>query len=155
MASPEKRLEELGIVLPKPAVPVANYQMTKRHGDLVYVSGHVSQALDGSGVIAGKVGSDLTTDEGREAARATALGILSSLRAELGSLDAVGSILRVMVMVNAADGYTEMPQVANGCSDLLVDVFGEAVGKHSRAAVGVAGLPLGAAVEIDMVAAAG
>jgi enamine deaminase RidA (YjgF/YER057c/UK114 family) len=155
MASADARLDELGIELPAPQSPVANYRMTRRHGDLLFVSGHVSARLDGSGVIAGKVGQDLTTDEGREAARATTIHALSSIRAELGSLDRVGAVLRVFGMVNSADGYTEMPQVVNGCSDLLVEVFGEEVGNHARAAVGVAELPLGAAVEIEMVVAVG
>jgi enamine deaminase RidA (YjgF/YER057c/UK114 family) len=153
MASAEKRLEELGIELAAPLTAVANYRMTRRHGDLVFVSGHVPVKPDGSGPVTGKVGRDLTTEEAADAARLTTLHILSSIRAELGSLDEVAAVLRVLGMVNAAEGYTDMPKVVNGCSDLLVDVFGEDVGKHARAAVGVAELPLDAAVEIEMVVA--
>jgi enamine deaminase RidA (YjgF/YER057c/UK114 family) len=153
MASAEQRLEELGIELPDPLTPVANYKMTRRHRDLVFLSGHVPQRLDGSGVVGGKAGGDVSTEQAAEAARLTTLHLLSSIRAELGSLDRVTGVLRVLGMVNAAPGFTEMPQVVNGCSDFLVEVFGEDVGKHARAAVGVAELPLGAVVELEMVVA--
>jgi enamine deaminase RidA (YjgF/YER057c/UK114 family) len=153
MASAEKRLEELGIELAPPLTAVANYRMTRRHGELLFVSGHVPVKTDGSGVVTGTVGQDLTTEEAADAARLTTLHILSSIRAAIGSLDNVVAVLRVNGMVNAAAGYTDMPKVVNGCSDLLVEVFGDDVGMHARAAVGVAELPLGAAVEIELVVA--
>ena len=153
MPSPEDRLRELGIELPDPLSPVATYRMAKWHGDLLYLSGHVCFALDGSGVIAGKVGDDLSDDEGYQAARLTTLHLLATLRGELGSLDAVAAVLKVFAMVNVAPGFTGIPKIADGCTDLLVDVFGDDVGKPARAAVGMAELPLGAAVEIDLVAA--
>src|SRR3712207_1185441 len=140
--------------LPDPQSPVATYQMAKRHGDLVYLSGHVCFALDGSGVIAGKLGDGLSLDEGYQAARITTLHLLSTLRAELGSLDNVASVLKVFAMVNRAPGLTDIPKVADGCTDLLVEVFGDEIGKPARSAVGMAGLPLNAAVEIDLIAAA-
>src|SRR3712207_6260844 len=140
--------------LPDPLSPVATYRMAKRHGDLLYLSGHVPFALDGSGVIAGKVGDELSLDEGYQAARITTLHLLSTLRAELGSLDAVAAVLKVTGMVNVAPGFTDIPKVIDGCTDLLVEVFGDDVGKPARAAVGMAELPMNAAVEIDLVAAA-
>ena len=152
-STPDDRLRELGIELPDPASPVATYRMAKRHGDTLYLSGHVGLALDGSGVIAGKVGADLSLDEGYQAARITTLQLLATLRSELGSLAAVASVLKVFAMVNAAPGFTDIPKVADGCTDLLVEVFGEEVGKPARAAVGMAELPLNAAVEIDLIAA--
>lgn len=153
MASPEDRLRELGIELPEPLAPVATYRMARRHGDTLYLSGHVPFALDGSGVIAGKLGGGLSLDEGYQAARIATLHLLSTARAESGSLDAVASVLKVSGMVNVVPGFTDLPKVVDGCTDLLVEVFGEEAGKPARAAVGLAELPLGAAVEVEMVAA--
>jgi enamine deaminase RidA (YjgF/YER057c/UK114 family) len=153
MASPDERLRDLGLELPEPLAPVATYRMARRHGHTLWLSGHVCFALDGSGVIAGKVGGELSLDQGYQAARITTLHLLSTLRAAAGSLDAVHAILKVFGMVNAAPGFVQIPQVVDGCTDLLVDVFGEDAGKPARAAVGMAELPLGAAVEIDLVAA--
>jgi enamine deaminase RidA (YjgF/YER057c/UK114 family) len=152
-STPDERLRELGIDLPDPVSPIAGYRMAKRHGETIYLSGHVGFALDGSGVIAGKVGGELSPDEGYQAARITTLQLLSTLRAELGSLGAVASVLKVFAMVNVAPGFTAIPKVADGCTDLLVEVFGEEAGKPARAAVGMAELPLNAAVEIDLIAA--
>ena len=143
----------ISLPLPQPLPIVGNYLLAKRHGDLVFVSGHVPLALDRSRVIHGKVGADLTLEQAREAARITTLHLLSSLRAELGSLDRVRSIVKVLGSVNAASGFTDMPAVIDGCSDLLVEVFGPEVGRHARAAIGVAQLPEDAAVEIEMVVA--
>lgn len=154
MATPDERLRELGIELPDPLSPVATYRMARRHGDTVYLAGHVPFALDGSGVIGGKVGGDLSPDEGYQAARIATLHLLATLRAELGSLDAVDAVLKVFGMVNVASGFTDIPKVADGCTDLLVAVFGDETGKPARAAVGMAELPLGAAFEVDMIVAA-
>ena len=144
----EARLTELGIVLPPAGKPVANFVMCKRAGDTLYVSGHGPTTAGGA--ITGKVGGTLTLEQGREAARLTTLNILASVRAELGSLDAVVEVVKVLGMVNTAPGFNRTPEVINGCSDLLVELFGEA-GRHARSAVGMAELPFDIAVEIEMV----
>ncbi len=143
------RLGALGIVLPPVFGPAANYLGCTIDGDLVYVSGH--GPIDGDAVVRGKVGADLTLEEGRDAARRTALSILATLQAELGDLDRIARIVKVFGMVNVAPGFAEMPAVIDGCSDLLVEVFGDA-GRHARSAVGVAALPFDIAVEIELVA---
>src|SRR5438105_4910196 len=143
-STPEKRLAELGIQLPAPLLVAGSYRPTRRHGDTIYVAGHVSLRLDHSGPIAGKVGNDVTLEQAREAARACALHMLSSVRASIGSLDHVTAILKVFGMVNVAPGFSELAQVLDGCTDQLIDVFGEEIGTPARAAVGMAGLPLGA-----------
>jgi enamine deaminase RidA (YjgF/YER057c/UK114 family) len=152
VASAEQRLVELGIELPQPS-PSANYLLTKRHGDLVFLAGHGPSRLNGSGSVTGKVGREVSTEAAREAARLTGLHMLASLRAEIGSLDRVRSILHVLGMVNCAPGFSDTPAVINGCSELFVEVFGEDVGRHTRAAVGMAELPYDICVEIEMQAA--
>src|SRR3954451_4426488 len=147
MAGAEQRLAELGIELPPVQPPVASFVLTKRHGDLMFVSGH------GPMDARGKVDADLPLDEARQAARLTGLLLLATLRAELGSLDRVTSILKLFGMVNCSPGFTDIPSVINGCSDLLVDVFGEHIGMHTRSAVGMAELPFGIPVEIEMIVA--
>ncbi|MGA8680348.1 MAG: RidA family protein [Acidimicrobiales bacterium] len=144
-----ERLASLGIVLPPVFPPAANYLACVIDGDLVYVGGH--GPIAGAEVMRGKVGSDLSLDEGRTAARMTALSILATLQAELGELDRIERIVKVFGMVNAAPGFDQMPAVVDGCSDLLVEVFGEA-GRHTRSAVGLAELPFGIAVEIELIA---
>ena len=136
-------------MLPPVFPPAGSYQGCVVDGDVVYVSGH--GPVDGDTLICGKVGADLSLAEGRRAARLTGLSILSTLQAELGDLDRVARILKVFGMVNVAPGFSEMPAVINGCSDLLAEVFGEA-GRHARSAVGMAGLPMGIAVEIELTA---
>jgi enamine deaminase RidA (YjgF/YER057c/UK114 family) len=148
--SAESRLADLGITLPVPPTPVASYVTFVRSGDLVFTSGHGPQRDDGSW-ITGKVGTDLTVEEGAQAARRTAIGLLATLRAELGSLDRVTRIVKVLGMVNCPSDFTDHPAVINGCSDLLAAVFGDA-GRHARSAVGVASLPMGLAVEIELIA---
>lgn len=147
--SPEARLAALGIELAAPPPPVANYVRAVRTGDLVYLAGQGPRLADGSYVL-GKLGKDLTIEEGYEAARLTTVALLSALRDEIGDLSRVRRIVKVNGMVNSHPSFTEQPRVINGCSDLLVEVFGER-GRHARAAVGMASLPLGIAVEIDMV----
>lgn len=145
----EERLAELDIELGEPTPPVANYVKAVRTGNLVFLSGHGPDRPDG-GLVTGKVGSDLTLEEGRDAARLTAISLLSSLKAEIGDLNRVQRVVKVTGMVNAEPDFTQQPQVINGFSDLMVEVFGER-GKHARAAVGMGSLPSNIAVEIDAV----
>jgi enamine deaminase RidA (YjgF/YER057c/UK114 family) len=147
MSTPEARLAELGIELPEPAKPGGNYVPAKRHGDTLYLSGH------GATAPLGKVGTDLTLEQAYEAARQTGLLLLAALRAELGSLDEVKSVVKLLGMVNCAPGFNNTPGVINGCSDLLVEVFGEEKGRGARSAVGMAELPFDIPVEIELIAA--
>jgi len=144
-----QRFEHLGIVLPEVFPPAGNYVGCVIDGDLVYVGGHGPVA--GADVVRGKVGGDLTLEDGQRAARMTALSILATLQAELGDLERIERVIKVFVMVNVAPGFDQTPAVIDGCSDLLVDVFGEA-GRHTRSAVGLAELPFGIAVEIELTA---
>jgi enamine deaminase RidA (YjgF/YER057c/UK114 family) len=143
-----ERLHELGLILPAPFPPAGNYLACTVDGDLVHVGGH--GPIHGDTVLTGKVGGDLTLEQGRQAAHLTALSILATLDAEIG-LDRIERIVKVFGMVNVAPGFNQMPAVIDGCSDLLVQVFGEA-GRHSRSAIGMAELPFDIAVEIEMVA---
>ncbi len=145
----EARLRELGVELPELPAPVANYVRAVRTGDLVFLAGH-GPALPEGGYVTGKLGADLDVDEGYAAARATGLALLASLREEIGSLDRVRRVVKVLGMVNSAPGFTDQHKVMNGFSDLMVEVFGER-GKHARSAVGMASLPIGLAVEIEMI----
>jgi enamine deaminase RidA (YjgF/YER057c/UK114 family) len=142
------RLAALGIELPPVATPVANYLGCKRVGDLLYVGGH--GPVTANGVVRGKVGGTVSVEEARDAARVTALSMLATVRAELGSLDRVRQIVKVFGMVNCAPGFNRTPEVIDGCSDVLVAVFGDA-GRHTRSAVGMAELPFDICVEIEMV----
>jgi enamine deaminase RidA (YjgF/YER057c/UK114 family) len=144
----EARLRDLGIELPAPALPVASYIPVVVAGGLAFVSGQVPMA-DGAVRPTGKLGAEVDVEAGAEAARRCALQALSALRAELGSLDRIRRIVRVGVFVASSSGFTDQPKVGNGASDLLAEVFGEA-GRHARAAVGVAELPLGAPVEVEL-----
>lgn len=143
------RLTELGITLPPASKPVGTYVSCLIDGDLVWVGGH--GPFDGESLTCGKVGADLTAEQGRAAARLTGLSILATLETHLGSLNRIERVLKVFGMVNVAPGFTDIPAVINGCSDLLVEVFGEA-GRHARSAVGMAELPMGMATEIELVA---
>lgn len=149
--SAEKKLEELGIVLPAPPQPAGAYTRAVRHGELVFVAGQLPME-EGKVKYLGKVGRELDLDAGYQAARLCALNALSVLRAELGSLDRVVRILRVAGFVASAEGFTAQPKVVNGASELLHQVLGER-GVHARLAVGVIELPLGAAVELEVTAA--
>jgi enamine deaminase RidA (YjgF/YER057c/UK114 family) len=139
----------LGIELPAASAPVANYVMTRRSGSLLFASGHVCKR-DGA-VVTGQLGDTVSRDDGYALARATILDILASARAALGSLDRVIAVVKLTGFVNSAATFTEQSVVVNGASDLLVEVFGDERGRHARAAVGVAQLPLGAAVELDAI----
>ena len=148
-AGPEDRLKELGITLPEPPNPVATYVTARVSGNTLYISGHGPAAIDG--VKPGKVGAELSIEEGQLAARATALNVLATIRNELGSLDRVVQLLRTFGMVNAAPDFTQQPQVINGYSNLMVEIFGEMAGKGVRAAVGMGSLPSNIAVEIESI----
>lgn len=143
------RLESLGIALPPVFPPAGSYVGCVIDGDIVYTGGH--GPIAGTEIIRGKVGESLTLEEGRVAARMTALSILATLQAELGSLDRIERIIKVFGMVNVAPGFDQTPAVIDGCSDLLIEIFGDA-GRHTRSAVGLAELPFGIAVEIELIA---
>jgi enamine deaminase RidA (YjgF/YER057c/UK114 family) len=145
--SAEARLAELGIELPAPHAPAGSYVAAKIVGDLLYVSGQGPQLPDGT-FITGKVSS---AEQGYEAARVTGLSVLAVMRDALRSLDRVAAIVKLLGMVNVAEGFDDTPGVINGCSDLLVAVFGDA-GRHARSAVGMAALPFGLSVEIEVIA---
>ena len=149
----ESRLTELGISLPNAPRPMASYVTSVRTGNLVFTSGHGPSLPDGS-VITGKVGVDLDLDAGQEAARVTGLNLLATLRSELGNLDRVSRVVKVLGMVNCLPDFTHHPEVINGCSDLFVDVFGD-IGRHARSAVGMGSLPRNIAVEIEVVVEVG
>jgi enamine deaminase RidA (YjgF/YER057c/UK114 family) len=146
---PEKRLKELGIVLPTLPAPTANFVRAVRSGNLVFLSGHGPRKADGS-YITGKVDREVSIEQGREAARLTGINLLASLKAEIGDLNQVKRVVKVLGMVNAGEAFTEHPKVMNGFSDFIVSIFGES-GKHARSAVGMASLPNGMAVEIEMI----
>jgi enamine deaminase RidA (YjgF/YER057c/UK114 family) len=145
----EQRLADLGIELPAPFTPIANFVLAVRTGSLVFVSGH-GPIVDGEPVYTGKVSSEVSVEDAYRAARVTILGSLRTLQDELGTLDRVQRIVKLLGMVNSDPDFTEQPQVINGASDLLVDVFGER-GRHARSAVGMASLPRGISVEIELV----
>jgi len=149
----EERLAELGIVLPPAPQPVASYIPVKVVGDLAWVAAQIPMQ-DGAVTVAGKVGGEVTIDDANAGARRCALQALAALQAALGTLDRVKGIVKLDVFVASAPGFTDHPKVANGASDLLVEVFGDE-GRHARAAVGVAELPLGAAVEVALLVQVG
>ena len=147
--NPELRLKELNITLPTPPQPVANYVNGVRTGNLIFLAGKGPKRADGT-EITGKVGQDLTIEEGYEGARLTAINQLSVLKEMLGDLRKVKRIVKVLGMVNCDPSFVDQPKVINGFSDLMVAVFGDR-GRHARAAVGMASLPRGQAVEIELV----
>lgn len=145
----EARLKERGITLPATPEPVANYVRAVRSGNLLFLAGHVP-IRDGQFTYIGKLGKEFSVEEGYQAARLVGLNLLASARAALGSLDRVKRVVKVLGMVNSAEGFGDQPKVVNGFSDLMVEVFGEA-GRHARSAVGMAELPLGVAVEVEAI----
>jgi enamine deaminase RidA (YjgF/YER057c/UK114 family) len=151
MASAEARLKELNITLPAPNVPIARYKMTVRVGNVLYVSGHGPVRISASTPVTGKVGADLTLEQGQESARAVGLAILSTVRNALGSLDKVVRLVKTLGMVNCTPDYTDQPKVINGFSDLMADVFGDDAGVGARSAVGMGSLPGNIAVEIECI----
>jgi enamine deaminase RidA (YjgF/YER057c/UK114 family) len=149
LMDPEAKLAELGITLPAPTPPVAAYVPTVRTGQLVFVSGQ-GPVRDGALVYTGKVGRDVSLEEAQDAARLTCISGLAALKAEVGDLAKVSRVVKLTVFVNSAPGFDQQPFVANGASELLQEVFGEA-GRHARSAVGMAELPFNMSVEIEFV----
>lgn len=145
----EQRLQELGITLPPVAVPAAAYLPFVRTGNQIFLSGHI--AKQNGQVWVGKLGQNMTTEEGKQAARAVAIDLMGTLAVAAGGLDKVVRIVKVMSLVNSTPDFTEHHLVTNGCSELLGEVFGEK-GVHARSAFGVAQIPLGACVEIELIA---
>jgi enamine deaminase RidA (YjgF/YER057c/UK114 family) len=145
----QKKLKDLGVELIPPTKPMANYVKAVRVGNLIFLAGHGPTKADGSN-ITGKVGKDLTLEQGIEAAKVTAISLLSTLQGELGDLNKVKRIVKVNGFVNCPADFIDQPKVINGCSDLMVAVFGEK-GKHARTSVGTNVLPSNIAVEIEMV----
>lgn len=146
----EQKLKELGLQLPPASKPIANYVKYVRTGNLLFLAGHGPTKADGTNIV-GKVGKDLTVEQGYEAAKITALSLIATLKDALGGdLSKVKRIVKVNGYVNCLPDFTDQPKVINGCSDLLVAVFGEK-GKHARAAMGMVALPNNIAVEIELV----
>jgi len=147
----EARLADLGITLPTPAAPAANYVPTVLHGGTLYISGQIPFRADGT-LVFGRLGEDMDVEAGQAAARLCGIGILAQAQAALGSLDRIARVLKLGAFVSSTADFFDQPKVANGCSDLMVEVLGDA-GRHARSAVGVPALPLGVAVEVDAVIA--
>lgn len=146
--SPYEKLQQLNIALPAVGAPAAAYVLAARTGNLVFVSGHIARK-EGK-VVTGQLGKDLSTEEGKAAARGIAVDLMATLHGFLGDLNRVVRIVKLMCLVNSTPTFTEQHLVANGCSELLLAVFGEG-GRHARSAFGVAQIPLGACVEIELV----
>ena len=149
----QARLQELGITLPPLAVPAAAYVPFVRTGNLVFLSGHIAKK-DGK-VWVGQLGKTMQTEEGKQAARAIAVDLMGTLHAAVGDLNSVKRIVKVMSLVNSTPTFTEQHLVTNGCSELLAEVFGADKGAHARSAFGVAQVPMGACVEIELIAEVG
>ena len=149
MSQAEERLRQMGLELPTPPSPAGSYVPAMRTGNLVFLSAAGPRVPD-QPMVVGKVGRDLTAEQAQEAAKTTALNLLANLKAVIGDLDKVSHIVKVFGMVNCTPEFVDHPKVINGCSDLLVELFGEK-GRHARAAVGVASVPFGSPVSIDMV----
>lgn len=146
--SVEKKLASLGINLPTPAAPIANYVPFVRSQNMLVVSGQLCFGTDGNLVAKGQLGNGVSLDDGQRAARACAMNLLAQLKSALGDLDKVVRVVRLGGFINSAPGFTDGPKVMNGASDLMVEVFGEK-GRHARSTVGVAALPANAAVEVE------
>ena len=142
-------MKELGLSLPPAPNPVANYVTSVRTGNLLFTSGHVPYD-DGETKLSGRVGQELSTEDGYQAARNVTLNVLATVQKAIGSLDKIKRVIKVLGMVNCTEDYRDTPKVVNGCSDLLVELLGDA-GKHARSAVGVQSLPNQVPVEIEMV----
>jgi enamine deaminase RidA (YjgF/YER057c/UK114 family) len=145
----EAKLKQLGITLPAPGKPMGNYVPAVRVGNLLFLSGH-GPVREGGPTARGKVGRDLSTEEAYKVAREVGINLLGSARGTLGSLDKVKRVVKVLGMVNCTESFGEQPKVINGFSDLMVEVFGDS-GRHARSAVGMASLPAGIPVEIEMI----
>ncbi len=150
MSEIESRLEQMGITLPDSPAPMANYVPGVRTGNLLYLSGLGPASRADGTTPSGKVGRDLTTEQGYEAARLTGMNIIARMKGELGDLDRVKRVVKLLGMVNSDPEFNQQPAVMNGCSDLLVEVFGDR-GRHARSAVGMASLPNDIPVEIEVI----
>jgi len=142
--NPEQKLKQLGIELPPPVPPVGAYVNAVRTGNLLFLAGK------GPGAVSGKVGKDMTVEEAKKHARAVGIALISVMKAELGSLDKVKRVVKVLGMVNAVPEFQQHPEVINGCSELFIEVFGDK-GKHARSAVGMGSLPRGIPVEVECI----
>ena len=150
MSAPEDKLKEMGITLPPPSAPAGSYVPAVRTGNLLFMAGSGPANRPDGTRPTGKVGKDLSVEEGYEAARLVGINLLARLKEELGDLGKVVRVVKLLSMVNAVTDFTEHPSVANGCSDLMVEVFGER-GRHGRSAVGMGSLPFNIPVEIEMI----
>ena len=146
-ATAESRLADLGITLPEPSAPVANYVPFVQTGNLLFVSGQVP-IVDGKPAFLGRCGETISTDDAVAAARACAVNLITQVKAATGDLERVARVVKLIGFVNSAPGFTDQPKVINGASDLMVEVFADK-GRHARSAVGVAALPLGVSVEVE------
>lgn len=146
----ERKLAEMGLELPPPVKPMGSYVLAVRTGNLLFLAGHGPVAADGSISHIGKLGREISVEQGYEAARNTGLNLLSTTKVALGDLDKVRRVVKLLSMVNCVPDFVETAPVANGCSDLLISLYGDA-GKHGRSAVGMASLPVGIPVEIEMI----
>jgi enamine deaminase RidA (YjgF/YER057c/UK114 family) len=144
----DKRLAELGIALPTPASPIANYVASVRNGNVLIVSGQLCFGADGKLAAKGQLGGGVAIEDGQKAARACAVNLLAQVKAAIGDLDKVARVLRLGGFINSAPGFTDGPKVMNGASDLMVEVFGDK-GRHARTTVGVSALPVDAAIEVE------
>jgi len=146
--TPEAKLQELGLVLPDPPKPVATYVGAVQVGSVLFVSGH-GPVKDGEHLFIGKLGRDMDVSEGKEAAQLVALNMLATVKAHLGDLDQVKRVVKLLCLVNSSPDFRRQPEVANGASDLFVEIFGKERGSHARSAIGMGALPFGIAVEIE------
>jgi enamine deaminase RidA (YjgF/YER057c/UK114 family) len=146
--TPEERLQELGLEIPEPPPAVGNYVGAVRVGNILFVSGH-GPFKDGEPTFIGKLGRDLDVEEGQQSAQLVMLNMLASIKAEIGELDRVARVVKLLCLVNSDPEFGDQPKVANGASDLLVAIFGEERGKHARSAIGMGALPFGISVEIE------
>src|ERR1700704_2628426 len=144
----EKKLNDLGITLPSPVAPIANYVGFVRTGNLLIISGQLCLDADGKLVAKGKLGGGVSVEDGQKAARACAINLLAQLKAALGDLDKIARVVRLGGFINSAPGFIDGPKVMNGASDLMVEAFGDK-GRHARSTIGVAALPADAAVEVE------
>jgi enamine deaminase RidA (YjgF/YER057c/UK114 family) len=146
--TPEERLRELGLEIPEPPPAVGNYVGAVRVGDVLFVAGH-GPFENGKPTFIGKLGRDVSIEEGQRAAQLVALNMLASIREEIGELDRVKKVVKLLCLVNSDPEFGDQPTVANGASDLFVEIFGEERGKHARSAIGMGALPFGISVEIE------
>ncbi len=146
----EQKISTLGLELVAPSAPLANFVQTVRTGNLLFVAGHLPRQPDGNVLNAGKVGREVSIEQGYEAARLAAINCLASIKAATGDLDKVKRVVKLLVMVNADPEFDQHFVVANGASDLLVELYGDS-GRHARSAVGMGGLPRGSCVEVEMI----